>query len=123
MDLDIAIANTGHGLASGKGSIDVPSANFHKDFTLEDVLPGTSVTYPIVWSQNPEQKTYDAKVSISYNGKSADWSGSFSVGQTAVSELQNYETSTTGERSESHLGLQRCRSVSSSRSLREPLPG
>ena len=95
MALDIAIANTGHGLASGTGSIDVPSAGFHEDFTLEDILPGTSITYPIAWSQNPDQKTYDAKVSISYNGKSADWSGSFSVGQTAVSELRNRETSTT----------------------------
>jgi hypothetical protein len=95
MELNIAIANTGHGLASGEGSIDVPSAEFHKDFTLENVLPGTSFTYPIAWSQNPEQKTYDATVSISYNGKSADWSGSFSVGQTAVSELQNRATSTT----------------------------
>jgi hypothetical protein len=95
MALDIAITNTGHGLASGKGSIDVPSADFHKDFALEDVLPGTSVSYPIVWSENPEQRKYDARVSISYNGKSADWSGSFSVGQTAVSELLNRSTSTT----------------------------
>lgn len=96
MDLEIAIANTGHGLAGGTGSVDVPSTGFHKDFTLGDLLPGTSIAYPIEWSQNPEQDTYDAKVSVSYNGKTADWSGSFSVGQTAVSELQSYETTTTG---------------------------
>lgn len=95
MDLDITIANTGHGLASGTGSIDVPSTGFHKDFALADLLPGTSIAYPVAWSQNPDRNTYDAKVSINYNGKSADWSGSFSVGQTVASELQNRETSTT----------------------------
>jgi hypothetical protein len=105
MELDIAIANTGHGLASGKGSIDVPSAGFHKDFTLEDVLPGTSITYPIAWSRNPDQKTYDTKVSISYNGESADWSGSFSVGQTVVSELQNRQTNPSPAASGSKLPL------------------
>jgi hypothetical protein len=95
MNLDIGIANTGHGLASGTGSIDIPSTGFHKDFKLESVLPGTSLAYPIPWSDNPDAKTYDATVTISYNGKTADWSGTFQIGETAVSELQNYQTSTT----------------------------
>jgi hypothetical protein len=95
MDLDVAIANTGHGLAKGTGSLDIPAIGFHKDFTVESVLPGTSIAYPIQWSDNPDQKTFDAKVTISYNGKTADWSGTFQIGATAVSELQNYQTTTT----------------------------
>ena len=106
MDLDLTIANTGHGLASGTGSIDVPSANFHKEFTLGDVLPGSSIAYPIEWTTDPAQSVYDVTVSIAYSGKTADWSGSFTIGETAVSELQNYQTSTTvsGQKASSGFG-------------------
>ena len=96
MELDIAIANTGHGLASGTGSIDIPAVGFHQDFIVGSVLPGTSFAYPIIWSTKPDAKTYDTKVSISYNGKTVDWTGSFTVGATSLTQLQNYETSTTG---------------------------
>jgi hypothetical protein len=107
MDLDIAISNTGHGMAGGTASIDIPSIGFHKDFTVGDVLPGTSIAYPIQWATKPAEQAYDAKVSITYNGKTADWSGSFTIGQTAVSELKNYVTSTTanGQSASSGSGL------------------
>ena len=95
MELDIAIANTGHGLASGDGSIDIPAVGFHQAFTLGSVLPGTSFMYPIIWSTKPEAKTYDTKVTISYNGKTVDWTGSFTVGATSLTQLQNYVTTTT----------------------------
>jgi hypothetical protein len=95
MELDIALANTGHGLAGGSGTIDIPALDFHKDFTLGSVLPGTSFAYPIIWSEKPEANAYDAKVTINYNGKTLDWAGSFTVGATALTQLQNYETSMT----------------------------
>jgi hypothetical protein len=95
MELDIDMANTGHGLASGSGSIDIPATGFHKDFTLGDVVPGTSMGYPIQWVTDPDKGTYDTKVSVTYNGKTAAWSGSFTIGETAVSELKDYVTTTT----------------------------
>ena len=95
MELEIAIANEGYGFASGSGTIDIPALGFHQDFTLGNVLPGTSFAYPIVWSAKPDANTYDAKVTISYNEKTVDWAGSFTVGATVLTELKNYETSTT----------------------------
>jgi multisubunit Na+/H+ antiporter MnhB subunit len=105
MNLDLTIANTGHGLASGTGSIDVPSADFHKEFALGDVLPGTSIAYPIEWTTDPAENTYDVTVNIAYNGKTVDWSGSFTIGETAVSELQNYQTSTTADGQKASSGF------------------
>ena len=95
MELDIAIANTGHGLASGNGTIKVSDGGFQKDFELGDVVPGTSMAYPITWPTDPEKKTYDATVSIQYNGKTVDWSGSFKVGQDSLTQLNNVQTTTT----------------------------
>ncbi len=95
MYLDIGLTNTGHGLASGKGTIKVSPGDFQKDFDLGDVVPGTSFAYPIVWSTNPDKRSYDVTVSIDYNGKTVDYTGSFKVGDAALTQLSNVQTTTT----------------------------
>lgn len=86
--LEIAIANEGQVLTKGKGFIKV-SGGFRKDFEVDTFVPATSINYPIKWRNDAPTGDFAARVEITYDGRTAIWDGTFSVGDQTRRELED----------------------------------
>jgi hypothetical protein len=92
--LQVAIENTGRGLTKGEGTITVLDHDFQRAFSLDTFVPGTSIAYPVKWSDEAEDGDYRAQVEIRYSGRVARWNGSFIVGQAVREELADRRVET-----------------------------
>lgn len=68
------IRNTGTTLLKGQGHLwlwkqGVRKAILSQPLSLDTTVPRTTVLYPIFWSRHPAPGTYDATVTVSWNGK------------------------------------------------------
>lgn len=87
--LEIGIENQGTAMTSGEGTIEVPSQAFLQDFAVDTFIPATSIGYPIKWTDDPREGEYEAAVEIEYDGRTAAWSGSFTVGDPVLEDLED----------------------------------
>ena len=85
--LEIDVANAGFGLTQGKGVVDIPREGFEKHFDVDTFVPGTAIAYPVRWADSAPEGRYDATAEIDYGGRTATWSGSFTVGSDVLEEL------------------------------------
>ena len=86
--LQLDIRNDGHGFAEGEGTIELEENRFLRTFSLDKVVPGTTVGYPIRWRDAaPDDGSYPASVKIDYTSGEAAWSGEVVVGDALRGEL------------------------------------
>ncbi|HUR18389.1 MAG TPA: DUF916 domain-containing protein [Acidimicrobiales bacterium] len=84
--LEIAVENTGQGLTKAKGVINV-GTDFQREFDVDTFVPDTSIAYPIKWTADASDGEYPTRVEITYGERTAEWQGTFSVGQKVLEEL------------------------------------
>jgi hypothetical protein len=88
MQLELNISNVGELLTSDDGYIEVVDEGFRQDFKVATFVPGTSIAYPIKWTNDPEEKAYQACVVLHYeeNTLTAEWCGSFTIGPELIAQ-------------------------------------
>ncbi len=91
MYLGIQIESTGQLLTQGHGTIELTDGSFGGDINLGTFVPGTSIEYPVKWTQAPEPGDYPAYVKILYDDdkRVAEWRGTVTVGDTVMKDLEN----------------------------------
>lgn len=87
--LEIGITNEGTAMTTGDGTIEIPAQGFLRDFPVDTFVPGTSIGYPLKWTDDPQEGEYEAAVTISYEGGVAEWAGTFTVGDPVLDELED----------------------------------
>lgn len=84
--LQIAVENSGRGLTKAKGVINVGD-DFKRDFDVDTFVPRTSIAYPVKWRTEAKDGQYPARVELRYGDRTAQWDGTFTVGQEVLEEL------------------------------------
>lgn len=87
--LEIGIENQGTAMITGEGTVEIATQGFIEDFAVDTFVPGTSIGYPIKWTDIPREGIYEATVEIDYDGRVAQWSGSFTVGDPVLADLED----------------------------------
>ncbi|MDQ3914432.1 MAG: DUF916 domain-containing protein [Actinomycetota bacterium] len=87
--LEIGIENRGSAMTTGDGTVEISNQDFVSDFFVDTFVPGTRIGYPVKWTDDPREGTYDARVEISYEGKVAEWSGTFTIGDPLLADLED----------------------------------
>lgn len=87
--LEIGIENQGTAMTTGEGTVEIPAQGFIRDFAVDTFVPGTSIGYPIKWTDIPREGVYEATVEIDYDGRVAQWSGTFTVGDPVLADLED----------------------------------
>lgn len=98
--LEVVVENVGFGLTEGEGSLELPDDGFEEGLPFGNVVPGTTLRYPITWESDPAEGEYAARVDLNYSegdpelltGK-ASWQGTFVIGEAAVGELDRLQGS------------------------------
>ncbi len=85
--LEIDIEHVGTALARGEGTISLPGEGFEQDFVVDTFVPRTTIAYPISWTADTREGSYDAEVELRYDGKVATWQGEVSVGEEVLDTL------------------------------------
>jgi len=85
--LEIDIENAGRGLTTGQGFVEIPAEGFHQSFDVDTFVPGTSIAYPVRWTDSAPEGEYEARVEIDFEGGTATWQGAFTVGKAVLQEL------------------------------------
>lgn len=85
--LEIDIEHVGTALARGEGTISLPGDGFEQDFVVDTFVPRTTIAYPISWTADTREGSYDAEVELRYDGKVATWQGEVSVGEEVLDTL------------------------------------
>lgn len=85
--LEIGIDNAGRGLTKAHGLIEIPSEDFQQNFDIDTFVPGTTIAYPVRWTDSVPEGGYGARVEIEYEGGVAHWEGTFTVGKGVLEEL------------------------------------
>jgi hypothetical protein len=103
--LEIGIENAGRGLTTGEGTITLPDHDFEHAFTVDTFVPGTSIAYPIKWTEAADDGNYLARVDIRYGERVARWNGTFTVGEAVRKELAERQVETPRQRDNDGGGL------------------
>jgi len=85
--LEIGIENAGRGLTKGQGLVKIPAQGFDQSFDIDTLVPGTSIAYPVKWTDSVAEGEYSARVEVEYEGGVANWEGTFTVGPGVLEEL------------------------------------
>jgi hypothetical protein len=85
--LQVAVDNKGRGLTKGEGVVTLADDGFEQKFSIDTFVPGTSIAYPIKWTDKAVDGDHPAHVEIRYGDRMTVWDGKFTVG-TAVKEEQ-----------------------------------
>lgn len=85
--LQIAIANTGRALTKATGVVTLPDGSFRRPFDIDTFVPGTTIEYPIKWTEAAKNGAQRAIVRLEYGGERTRWEGTVTVGSTLQKEL------------------------------------
>lgn len=86
--LEIGVSNRGTAMTTGTGVVTLPDEDFEREFVVDTFVPATSIRYPVSWTDRARTGEYRASVRIRYDGGVARWSGTFTVGDGVIEELQ-----------------------------------
>jgi hypothetical protein len=103
--LEIGIENAGRRLTTGEGTITLPDHDFKQSFIVDTFVPGTSIAYPIKWTEATDDGNYRAQVDIRYGERVARWNGTFTVGEAVREELAERQVETPAQRNNEGGGL------------------
>lgn len=84
--LEIALENVGRGLTKAKGVLSAGD-DFERDFDVDTFVPRTSIAYPVKWATEARDGEYPVRVELRYGDRTAEWAGTFTVGQAVLKEL------------------------------------
>lgn len=87
--LEVAVDNTGRGLTKGEGVVTLADDGFEQKFSIDTFVPGTSIAYPIKWTDKAADGDHPAHVEIRYGDRVAVWDGKFTVGEAVTEEQAN----------------------------------
>ncbi|MGH2821099.1 MAG: WxL protein peptidoglycan domain-containing protein, partial [Actinomycetota bacterium] len=85
--LEIGMENAGRGLTKGQGFVEIPGEGFQQSFDVDTFVPGTSIAYPVRWTDSVPEGEYSARVEVEYEDGVASWEGTFTVGRGVLEEL------------------------------------
>lgn len=85
--LEIGMENAGRALTKGQGFVEIPAEGFQQSFDIDTFVPGTSIAYPVRWTNSAPEGEYSARVEVEYEGGVASWEGTFAVGRGVLEEL------------------------------------
>jgi hypothetical protein len=87
--LEMAIENRGGGMTKGEGDITLASDNFTQSFSVDTFVPGTSIAYPLKWTDKAFDGDHPTHVELRYGDRVAVWDGKFKVGEAVKEEQAN----------------------------------
>lgn len=87
--LEMGIENRGGGMTKGEGEITLPSDGFARLFSIDTFVPGTSITYPVRWTEKALDGDHPTHVEVRYGERVATWDGSLKVGDAVKQEQAN----------------------------------
>jgi hypothetical protein len=100
--LTVAVANRGGLLTKATGVLSLPGEGFTERFSVDSIVPGTSVAYPLKWTERPRDGEYRARVDLRYGSRTAVWEGTFTVGEQVSAELVDRGAADTADRPQSN---------------------
>lgn len=87
--LEMAIENRGGGMTKGEGDITLSADNFAQRFSVDTFVPGTSIAYPLKWTDKAFDGDHPTRVELRYGDRVAVWEGKFKVGEAVKKEQAN----------------------------------
>jgi hypothetical protein len=86
--LGVHIANQGSAFAHGTGVIRIPDTKTDFSFKIDTFVAGTSIVYPMQWTQTVVPGTHHVEVDLEYeDGRRASWNGVVTIGDALASQL------------------------------------
>lgn len=99
--LEVAVDNAGRGLTKGEGVVTLADDGFEQKFSIDTFVPGTSIAYPIKWTDKALDGVHPAHVEIRYGDRTAVWDGKFTVGEAIKKEQANRQVTPPSDTSAS----------------------
>lgn len=87
--LQVAVDNKGRGLTKGEGVVTLAADGFERKFSIDTFVPGTSIAYPIKWTDKAIDGDHPAHVEIRYGDRVVVWDGTFTIGEAIKEEQAN----------------------------------
>jgi hypothetical protein len=88
--LGVHIANQGNAFAHGTGVVRVTDTNTDFSFSIDTFVPGTAITYPMLWTKTVVPGTHHVQVDLSYEGgKRTSWNGDIVIAGATQAQLEN----------------------------------
>jgi hypothetical protein len=87
--LEVGVENRGGGLTKGEGDVTLPTDGFAQAFTIDTFVPGTSIAYPVKWTDKALDGDHPAHAEIRYGDRVAEWDGTFTMGKAVREEQAN----------------------------------
>lgn len=103
--LEIAVDNTGRGTTKGEGVVNLADDGFERQFSIDTFVPGTSIAYPIKWTDKALDGDHPAHVEIRYGDRVAVWDGMFTIGKAIKEEQANRQVTPPTDSDSSASGL------------------
>ncbi|MCU1351153.1 MAG: putative protein of unknown function cell surface [Acidimicrobiales bacterium] len=91
--LQLVVANVGGTLANGTGVLQLPETARHQEFSFAEIVPGTSMAYPIKWEGPATPGRHRAEIEIRYGTHTVRWKGTFDLTAQLRSQLQDRRSS------------------------------
>lgn len=89
--IEVLIANTGRRLAKAIGTLTVDGEVLAEAFTVDTIVPGTSVAFPVRWPGADLDAPHDITVSLLSGGEAASWAGALHAGEAVRSALEDWD--------------------------------
>ena len=99
--LRVAVDNKGRGFTKGEGVVTLAEDGFEQKFSIDTFVPGTSIAYPIKWTDKALDGDHPAHVEIRYGDRTAVWDGKFTVGEALREEQANRQVTPPSDSSTS----------------------
>ena len=99
--LEVAVDNNGRGLTKGEGVVTLANDGFEQRFSIDTFVPGTSIAYPIKWTDKAVDGDHSAHVEIRYGDRVAVWDGKFTIGKAVKEEQANRQVTPPSDSSSS----------------------
>lgn len=87
--LEVAVKNAGRGMTKAEGVVTLADDGFAQKFSIDTFVPGTSIAYPIRWTDKALDGDHPARVEIRYGDRVAVWDGKFTIGKAIKEEQAN----------------------------------
>ena len=85
--LQVTVDNKGRGFTKAEGVGTLADDGFVRKFSIDTFIPGTSIAYPIKWTDKATDGDHRARVEIRYGDRVAARDGTFAIGK-AIKEEQ-----------------------------------
>jgi len=86
--LGVHMANQGSAFAHGTGVIRIPDTKTDFSFKIDTFVPGTSIVYPMAWTQQVVPGSHHVEVDLAYDGgRRTTWNGIVTISGALAGQL------------------------------------